>query len=122
VIGYMKEMKSKKDLLEEIKKKIVGKKIVDIVVDGEYEVRGNLLECDMGEVYLVLEDGTIISAWNSEWGGIEIKKKEEIEKERVDVRTAISNIVNSLIKFHALHHGLNEKVLHEIANKIKDST
>ena len=118
----MKEMKSKKDLLEEIKKKIVGKKIVDIVVDGEYEVRGNLLECDMGEVYLVLEDGTIISAWNSEWGGIEIKKKEEIEKERVDVRTAISNIVNSLIKFHALHHGLNEKVLHEIANKIKDST
>jgi len=66
-----------KKKLEEIKKKIVGKKIVDIVVDGEYEVNSYGIECDMGEVYLVLEDGTIISAWNSEWGGIEIKKVEK---------------------------------------------
>ena len=76
----MGEETNKEELLSRIKKLIVGKRIVDIIVDEDAEVRFHgidyTIEDDMGEITLVLEGGIRIKAWNSEWGGIDIEVSE----------------------------------------------
>ena len=67
------------DKLEAFKKKIIGKKIVDIIVEPYWEpyYDEKNIECDAGDIYLVLDDGTKLRIWNSEWGGIEIQTPQE---------------------------------------------
>jgi len=75
-----------KDMLaieEDLTKILKGKRIVMVTYmpDKYLEVEKRLkpdkasLQYDSGEIYIVLDDGTLIEAWNSEWGGIEYIKK-----------------------------------------------
>jgi hypothetical protein len=60
-----------------------GKKIVMVAYapDWRYKIEKRFkkdeadLEYDGNEIYLILDDGNLIRAWNSEWGGIEYIKK-----------------------------------------------
>jgi len=61
---------------EEISKTLYGKKIVGVFYDGEkQEGTSSELEVDGGDIYILLDDGTVIKVWNSEWGGIEVTTK-----------------------------------------------
>jgi hypothetical protein len=79
-------MRCGKDMLaieEDLTKILKGKMIamVTYMPDEYLEVEKRLkpdkasLRYDTGEIYIILDDGTLIKAWNSEWGGIEYIKK-----------------------------------------------
>jgi len=60
---------------EELKERIVGRRIIDVKVKGCMEglkVSESSIECDAGSIFLILNDFTVIEIWNSEWGGIRI--------------------------------------------------
>ena len=75
------------EVSEKATKLLKGKKIVLVLIDDELKVYGETgyeekenskelsVRVDEGKVILVLEDGTKIIAWNSEWGGIRITKE-----------------------------------------------
>ena len=65
---------------EKLLEKIRNKKIVDIVSTADYHTRTDDheigIECgdhdsDGGERVLLLDDGSCICVWSSEWGGLE---------------------------------------------------
>jgi hypothetical protein len=58
--------------------------------EGGNDVIG--LEYDGHEIYLILSDGSMVKAWNSEWGGIEYltKRSEEAEEaEEAELRRSL---------------------------------
>ena len=66
------------DLYEaKITKSIKGKKIKKVVVPWIQSANLNdeyIVSKDMGEIFIVLEDGTVLKCWTSEWGGISYGK------------------------------------------------
>jgi hypothetical protein len=71
------------EVSEKATKLLKGKKIALVLVrpdpweefKEEETVKGLNVEAYTGDVILVLEDGTKVIAWNSEWGGIFITEK-----------------------------------------------
>jgi len=62
---------------EGISKTLYGKRIVGVVYKGASRVDVDFkLEVDNGSIYILLDDGTAIKAWNRERGGIEIAEGE----------------------------------------------
>jgi hypothetical protein len=67
------------EINRQFKEKIIGKRIVDISAEGCYEgfdTDEESVGCDTGKILIKLEDGITIECWNSEWGGVRIKKEE----------------------------------------------
>jgi len=71
---------------EELTELMKGKKVLlvaykphDLSMDWEIEKfreeRETSLKISSGEVFILFEDGTIVRAWNTEWGGIDYMKK-----------------------------------------------
>ena len=52
--------------------------------EGGNDVTG--LEYDGHEIYLILSDGSMVKAWNSEWGGIECLTRRPEEAEEAELR------------------------------------
>lgn len=70
----------------EISMTLEGKKIVGVYFDTE---EGDAIQIDgptdfwkdAGVIFLMLDDGSIIRAWNSEWGGISYYPKTDVDVE-----------------------------------------
>jgi hypothetical protein len=74
---------------EEFTELLKGKKIVMVACEKPfddkpetYEIEGvKYLTYNQGRIFIFLDDGSVIEAWNSEWGGIGwYKKKEDIKE------------------------------------------
>lgn len=66
------------EINRQFKKRIIGKRIVDISAEDCYEgfdTDEERVECDSGCIVIKLEDGTVLECWNSEWGRLRIRKE-----------------------------------------------
>jgi len=65
-------------------KRFIGRKIVDIAFDywmvDCWDVDEEGVEIDGGDIYLLLDDGTVLKFWNSEWGGVKIVSKDKFQR------------------------------------------
>ena len=76
------------DQIAKISDTLRGRTIIGIGFHESYVEDGvrdesNMLEVDAGEIFIILDDGTVIDCWNSEWGGIDLRqyivKEDKIE-------------------------------------------
>ena len=67
-------------MIPKIAETLVGRKIVKVVCTsvadyGDYEGDGDTLQdvySPAGDIFLKLDNGMVLCAWNSEWGGIKV--------------------------------------------------
>ena len=83
--------------------KIVGKKIVNVEIkncQNKDYLKEDSIVCDSGDIFIYLDDGTVLRFWNSEWGGIEVVKEEKtIEKQELfKLLMEINEKLNELLK------------------------
>lgn len=84
-VGKYNMDKELEESLEQISSLVKGKRIVEIAHENPIiGLEDRLCDIDIGggECYIVLDDGSVIKIWNSEWGGISlVRKAKKINKE-----------------------------------------